>query len=207
MSGLSVRDDVSFEKYLTALNNAEKIAVQEYKVLIGGVLYENVKFPILIGDQPAFFFTRNSKGVLKPNFHILDKRAQLAFFCLEGNIVCTKQKLSDLHVVSQENRVSILSKNDRAVVLDLANEACPFSEAELQISAKTYISPGIPLTLNSSRTLVGNWQPDQHGCFWNMSIRGSIEKKHSAVGLSGKFMMFVNCHFINLYKGISINGR
>lgn len=174
---------------------------QEYSAKIGGLLYRNIKNPIVVNGKSLIKFFRNSEsGILGASLQIAGDRGQLLCRVDKNNvdIVC-----KDLSVIRGANRVSVLNNKTSQVVLDLSYEV-QNEDYEIQISFQ-HLLDSYPIVFHPERTKFGYFNNNLPPNISELTLCGEKGSQSTGINIKSKIRYYLlNIGIENFLNGIIV---
>jgi len=173
---------------------------QDYSAKIGGLLYRNVKNPIIVNGKSLITLSRNTDtGILATSMEILDESGYLVCRVVNNDIDSHGE---DLIILRGKNRVSAIDKKSGQVFLDLSY-GIQGEEYEIELSA--LCAPDrCPIILHPERTKCGNFNDGAAPNLSRLSLATNKGSQASGIDLRNSKLYLLDICIENFLNGISI---
>lgn len=180
--------------------NVEWIEATEFTAMIGGILYKNVKNPVVVNGRSMIALTRSSSSnALGVSLHIQGDSGESIAIVTNNDV----KVLDDGFVlVTGQKRVSVLRKNGGQVLLDLRYEIedRPY-EIELSV---LFVCNGYPVILHPERTKLGCLNDNAAPNISRLTLTADRGSQGGGIALSDTKIYLLGMCIENLLNGVSV---
>ncbi|MNF27229.1 hypothetical protein D3C84_78800 [compost metagenome] len=172
----------------------------DYSAMIGGIIYKNVKNPVVVNGKSLITFTRNSSSnTLAASLQIQGDDGQLIAVVANNHV-----KLLDdgFVLLTGQKRVSVVHKNGGQVLLDLRYEI-EDRAYEIELSV-LFVCAGYPVILHPERTKLGCLNDNAAPNISRLTLTADRGSQGSGIGLSDSKVYLLGMCIENLLNGVSV---
>lgn len=174
-----------------------------YTAKIGGIIYKNVKLPIVYNDSPMLTVTRHSvNGELGLSFQIYNEKSK-HIGNVENNKI-TFINTNDYVVLNGLKRQSLIDKKSGRVLCDL-KFATQITDPELEVSTIIFSKDGYPIILHPNRSKFGKANDNEPPNISHLTLTTQEDSQAGAISLKNRGAIYLLGIAIENFKtGISI---
>lgn len=172
----------------------------DYSAMIGGILYRDVKKPVVVNGRSLITFTRNrTSKTLAVSLHIRGDREQSIAVVNNNDVALLDDAFA---IVKGQNRVSVIRKDGGQVLLDLCYHIKD-RDYEVELSA-IFICDGYPVILHPERTKLGGFNDNSAPNISRLTLTADKGSQASGIGLSDTKLYLLGMCIENLHVGVDI---
>ncbi len=175
---------------------------EKYKAKIGGIIYENVKQPIVYNNEPLIIISRNDNTGNPGVSFQLRTQDKVVIATIENN----KIKLFDSKIYSLlkgTNRFAVVENSNGRIWCDL-RFGLKNNESELDLSCLLFSESGYPIMLHPNRSKFGKVNDNEPPNISFLTITTELGSNAEAIILDNTSLYILDVKIENFYRGVSI---
>jgi hypothetical protein len=171
--------------------------------MIGGVLYKNVKNPLVVNGRPLIKFSRNEEtDILGVSLEVRGESGLLIASVVNNDVEKINVAFS---LLKGENRVSVIRNDNGQVFLDLMY-GIRDREYEIELSMFS-ICDGYPVILHPERTKCGAFNDGNAPNISRLTLTTEKGAKATGISITNSTIYLLGIFIENFLNGVSITVR
>ncbi|MER2510890.1 MAG: hypothetical protein ABTQ25_00445 [Nitrosomonas ureae] len=178
------------------------VAAEQYKALIGGILYRNVPQPIVCNGKSLLSLTRNTEtGQLGVSMDLFQQdRAPIA--SITNNLIIL-ENTADYIALEGRNRTAVVHKQSGRIWCDL--RLTPGGKQyELSVACLLFAESGYPVLLHPDRSKFGTANDDKPPNISLLTLTTAASSRAGAIGLQDDALYLLGIAIENFHIGVDI---
>ncbi|WP_127902520.1 hypothetical protein [Solirhodobacter olei] len=173
----------------------------DYAALIGGILYRNVKNPLVVNGTPPITLSRNPEtSALAVSFQISADDENIIAKIDRNNVTVINE---NFYLYTGQKRFSVIRIKGGQVVLDLRYEI-EDSPYELELST-IFLQDGCPVILHPERTKVAKTNDNSGPNLSNLTLTSQRDSQGTGIKLDRAAIYLLGVCIENLSNGVDIS--